>query len=188
MSAPRGPQRLRTQKSTRQNPLRADANWRFNLGDGVRNWRSSVAITSMPEEHSNYEFFEHTADIGIRAEGSALSDLFVRLAQGLSELIAENSVLEPVQSRPIQLTADSPEALLLTWLQELLFWFSTERFLPVEYVLEEVTPTTLRGHVRGDTFDPARHVQGREVKAITRYLLQVESRDGRWYGQVIVDI
>ncbi|MBI3010921.1 MAG: archease [Candidatus Omnitrophica bacterium] len=42
--------------------------------------------------------------------------------------------------------------------------------------------------MRGDTFDPARHVQGREVKAITRHLLEVRRRDGMWHGQVIVDI
>ena len=78
--------------------------------------------------------------------------------------------------------------LLLAWLQELLFWFSTDRFLPVEFALDEVTPTVLRGQLRGDTFDPTRHAQGREVKAITHHLLEVRQRDGIWYGQVIVDI
>ncbi|MBI4340914.1 MAG: archease, partial [Candidatus Omnitrophica bacterium] len=65
---------------------------------------------------------------------------------------------------------------------------STDRFLPVQYRLEQVTPTAIQGTVIGDRFDPARHVQGREVKAITRHLLQVEQRDGQWHGQVIVDI
>lgn len=136
----------------------------------------------------DYEFFDHTADIGIRAQGKTLAEVFIGLAKGLVELLAEESVLTPDQTRPIQLTETDADSLLLHWLQELLFWFSTDRFLPVEYALDEVTPTTLRGHVRGATFDPARHVQGREVKAITRHLLSVEQRDGRWHGQVIVDI
>ena len=135
-----------------------------------------------------YEFFDHTADVGLRAEAKTLAELFTRMAQGLTELIAEDSPLQPAISRSIRLTADSAEALLLAWLQELLFWFSTERFLPVQYELDEVSPTTLRGRVRGDTFDPSRHVQGREVKAITRHLLKVQQRNGTWYGQVIVDI
>ena len=135
-----------------------------------------------------YEFFDHTADIGLRASGATLAELFTRMAQGLTELIAEDSPLQPASSRSIRLTADSAEALLLAWLQELLFWFSTERFLPVQYELDEVSPTTLSGRVRGDTFDPSRHVQGREVKAITRHLLKVQQRNGTWYGQVIVDI
>ena len=135
-----------------------------------------------------YEFFDHTADIGLRASGATLAELLTRMAQGLTELIAEDSPLQPASSRSIRLTADSAEALLLAWLQELLFWFSTERFLPVQYELDEVSPTMLRGRVRGDTFDPSRHVQGREVKAITRHLLKVQQRNGTWYGQVIVDI
>ena len=136
----------------------------------------------------DYEFFDHTADIGIRAQGATLAELFVRLAHGLTELLAEDSKLTPRQARPIQLSATNAGSLLLAWLQELLFLFSTERFLPVEYGLEEVTETSLRGEVRGDTFDPARHAQGREVKAITRHLLEVRRRDGMWHGQVIVDI
>ena len=136
----------------------------------------------------SYEFFDHTADIGIRAEGSTQSEMFVQMARALTELIAEDSPLQPNDERSIHLTAADVETLLLLWLQEILFWFSTERFVPVEYQLEEVTPTTLRGRVRGDTFDPSRHTQGREVKAITRHLLKVEQRNGTWYGQVIVDI
>ena len=134
-----------------------------------------------------YEFFDHTADVGLRASGATLAELLTRMAQGLTELIAEDSPLHPASSRSIRLTADSAEALLLAWLQELLFWFSTERFLPVQYELDEVSPTTLRGRVRGDTFDPSRHVQGREVKAIPRHLRKVQQRNGTWYGQVIVD-
>ena len=142
----------------------------------------------MTEGQKDYEFFEHTADIGIRAQGKTLAELFARMAQGLVELIAEDSALQPRQGRSIQLSADDAESLLLAWLQELLFWFSTDRFLPVEFSLDDVTPTTLRGQLRGDTFDPARHAQGREVKAITRHLLEVRQRNGVWHGQVIVDI
>ena len=137
---------------------------------------------------TGYEFFDHTSDIGISAEGETLAALFTHLAQGLTELIAEESRLVPREARPVTLAAADTERLLLAWLQELLFWFSRDRFLPVEYELEEVTPIALRGQVRGDTFDPARHAQGREVKAITRHLLQVEERDGIWHGRVIVDI
>ena len=142
----------------------------------------------MPAEAKGHAFFDHTADIGIRAEADTLAELFVRMAQGLVELIAEDSALRSDQSRPIHLTAPDAESLLLAWLQELLFWFSTERFLPVQYHLEEVTPTSLRGELRGERFDASRHVQGREVKAITRHLLEVREQDGRWHGQVIVDI
>lgn len=141
----------------------------------------------MPDARASYEFFEHTADVGIRARGATFAELLEQLARGLVELIAENSRLEPRQARPIQLSAPDAETLALRWLQEVLFWFSTEGFLPVAYTLD-ATPTSLRGELRGETFDPSRHVQGREVKAITRHQFSIEQRDGRWHGQVIVDI
>ncbi|MBI4341502.1 MAG: archease [Candidatus Omnitrophica bacterium] len=135
-----------------------------------------------------YEFFEHTADVGIRACAAALPELFEQMARGLVELIAEDSSLEAKEVRAVSLTAEDVSLLLWRWLEELLFWCSTDRFLPVQYRLEQVTPTAIQGTVIGDRFDPARHVQGREVKAVTRHLLQVEQRDGLWHGQVIVDI
>ncbi len=137
---------------------------------------------------AGYEFFEHTADVGIAAHGATLAELFEGAARGLVELIAENSALEAKETRRLTVSADDAAQLLWRWLNELLFWFSTDRFLPVQYDLETVTPTSLRGRVTGERFDPARHVQGREVKAITRHLLQVEQRDGTWSAQVIVDI
>ena len=140
------------------------------------------------DAEAGYSFFDHTADIGIRAQGATLAELLEQLARGLVELIAEDSRLEPREARTIRLSADDAESLLLAWLQELLFWFSTDRFLPVDYALEEVTPTSLRGTVRGERFDPSRHVQGREVKAITRHLLSVRHENGTWRGEVIVDI
>jgi SHS2 domain-containing protein len=135
-----------------------------------------------------HEFFEHTADVGIRATADSLGALCVALAQGLTELAAEDSRLEPRETRTIDLAAADAPTLVLKWLQELLFWFSTERFLPAAYALEEATPTRLRGTVQGERFDPVRHVPGREVKAITRHQLDVRQEDGRWIGQVIVDI
>ena len=137
---------------------------------------------------SGYDFFDHTADIGIRARGATLAELFVQLARGLTELIAEDSRLQPGETRDIRLTAADSEALALVWLQELLYWFSIDRFLPAAFELDEVTETSVRGSVRGERFDPSRHVQGREVKAITRHLLSVRRENGEWRGEVIVDI
>jgi SHS2 domain-containing protein len=147
-----------------------------------------MEIQPMTDQGKDYEFFDHTADVGIRAQASTLEGLFIAMARGLVELVAENSTLKPAMAQPIRVTAPDATALLLAWLQELLFRFSTESFLPVEFTLDEVTETSLRGTIRGETFDPNRHVQGREVKAITRHLLEVQRQPDGWHGQVIVDI
>lgn len=137
---------------------------------------------------SGYEFFNHTADIGIRAHAETLKDLFLVMAEALVKLIAEDSQRAAVEIRSVSLTGENAQELLFSWLKELLFLFSTDRFLPATYVFGVLTPTELRVTLHGRAFDPLRDIQGREVKAITRHLLEVRQRDGVWHGQVIVDI
>ena len=135
-----------------------------------------------------YAFFDHTADIGIRASGARLDEVFIALARGLTELLVEDSQIGSTQTRTVTVAAPEVESLLLAWLQELLVLFSIERFVPIAYAMERLTATALTCRVTGDVFDPARHTQGREVKAITRHQLTVRQEDGVWHGQVIVDI
>ena len=135
-----------------------------------------------------YSFFDHTADVGVVVRGETLTEVFIHAAQALTELIAEDSALKPAQERTIVLQAEDARALLLAWLGELLFWFSTDGFLPCVFKLESATETALRGRIQGERFDPARHTYGTEVKGITRHQLRVERRDGRWEAQVIFDV
>lgn len=146
-------------------------------------------VASMIANHRKHEFFDHTADVGIRVRGATtLPELFAALARGLTELLVEDSQLTATQTRAVKLSAPDVESLLLVWLQELLFLFSTERFVPVDYEFDRLTSTTLTCRMAGETFDPVKHVQGREVKAITRHQLQVRQQNGQWSGQVVVDI
>lgn len=144
-------------------------------------------VSRLMSEHG-YEFFDHTADVGIKAYGQTLTELFIHCAQGLRELIAEDSRIDARQARTIQLSAADVESLLLAWLNKLLFWFSTERFLPERYELEEVIETMLCGRVYGEVFNPARHISGTEVKGITRHQLHVRQANGCWESQVIFDV
>jgi SHS2 domain-containing protein len=135
-----------------------------------------------------YEFFEHTADTGVRVYGKTLKDLFIHAAQGMTELLVENSLIAVTETRLIALSASSAEGLLRAWLKELLFWFATDRFLPGEYHLETITPTELRGRVLGERFDPARHAQGTEIKGVTYHWFRVEQTPSGWEAELIVDV
>ncbi|MBI2105012.1 MAG: archease [Candidatus Omnitrophica bacterium] len=139
-------------------------------------------------DDTGYEFFEHTADVGMRASGGSLAELFAHAARGLVALVAEDSAIRPAETRAVRLRAASVEALLRAWLSELLMWFDTDRFLPAEYALGAVSATALEGEVRGERFDPARHTYGTEVKGVTRHQFRVEQRDGGWTANVIFDV
>ena len=51
-----------------------------------------------------------------------------------------------------------------------------------------VTDAGLTATVRGEPFDPARHVLAHEVKAITYHELKVVRDGDQWLAEVIVDI
>ena len=138
--------------------------------------------------NKGYEFFEHTADVGMHAWGGSLAELFAHAAQGLVALVAEDSAIRPAEARTVRLGAPSVESLLHAWLTELLMWFDTDRFLPAEYALGSVSATALEGEVRGERFDPARHTYGTEVKGVTRHQFRVEQRDGKWEATLIFDV
>ena len=135
-----------------------------------------------------YEFFEHTADTGLKAYGRTLEELFANAARGLVELLVEDSPIAATDTRMMALSAPSLEALLQRWLKELLFWFATDRFLPASYHFDIVSETELRGRILGERFDPARHHQGTEVKGITYHQFRVAQTPGGWEADVIFDV
>lgn len=140
----------------------------------------------MPDK--GYEFFEHTADVGATIRGATLEALLVHAAQALAELIAEDSRLAATEERAVDLEADDATSLLLAWLNEMLFWFSADRFLPAAFDVRVTGDRTVRGRVTGERFDPSRHTSGTEVKGITRHELSVRRTDGRWEARVIFDV
>ncbi len=81
-------------------------------------------------------------------------------------------------------------SLLFEYMEELLFRFHTEGFLcrRVAVSLDE-SKWTMRVRCFGCQFDPAVHVQGTEVKAITYSNMQIHRPEGaRCDIYVIVDI
>ena len=76
-----------------------------------------------------YEFIEHTADLGFKAYGATLEELFTNAAAAFSEaMVALEDVSEGTE-RSIEVEADAPDDLMVSWLSELLYLFDTERLL-----------------------------------------------------------
>ncbi len=135
-----------------------------------------------------YEFFEHTADVGLRAFGSTREELFLHAARGLVELLIEDSPVASTESKAIRLQEKSIEELLKRWLKELLFTFHTEHFLPAGCTFDALTDTELRGSLHGERFDPAKHRQGTEVKGVTSHQFHVQQTAHGWEASVIFDV
>lgn len=136
-----------------------------------------------------YEYFGHTADVGIRVQAASLPQLFEEAAQGLFGLMVEN--LEEVQPRervPVQLPAQSAvEYLLFDWLSELIYLFDTRRLVCSRFAVR-LSEAGLNGEAAGEPLDVARHRLRNEIKAVTYHQLAVRSTETGWEATVIVDI
>jgi SHS2 domain-containing protein len=135
-----------------------------------------------------YEFFEHTADIGLRIRATTLPELFTEAARGLFSLIVENpEVIEPADRRIIHLESESIELLLFDWLDHLLYVFDAEHLLCNRFDVT-IDELSLTATLWGERLDLSRHVLAHEVKAITYHDLKLKQIDGEWLAEVILDI
>jgi SHS2 domain-containing protein len=135
-----------------------------------------------------YEFFEHTADLGLRVRAADLDMLFAETASALFAAVVEDpTTVQPLQQLDVELSGDDRTFLLFDWLKELLYHFDAEHLLLSRFEVH-VTDAGLTGTAWGEPLDPARHVLSHEVKAITYHGLRVEPTADGWLAEVIVDI
>jgi SHS2 domain-containing protein len=135
------------------------------------------------------EMFDHTADLGLRVFGADLADLFRTAAAGLFDVIVANrEAVQPSETEPVSLEAESTEDLLLGWLNELIFRCETRHRLYGRFdIVIDDSGRRLGGAIGGEPIDRGRHVLDHEVKAATRHGLRLRSENGGWAAEVILD-
>src|SRR5262245_5857280 len=127
-----------------------------------------------------YEYFEHTADLGLRVRTPDLDTLFAEAGRALFGAIVEDlATVRPLQRVEVQLAGDDREFLLFDWLKELLYHFDAAHLLLGRFEAR-VTGTGLCGTAWGEPLDRERHNLEHEVKAITYHGLKVEETPGGW--------
>jgi len=132
-----------------------------------------------------YEEIEHTADVGIRAHGRSLDELFANAAEGMFSLIADLAAVKPVGEIEVRLQAEDISTLFLRWLTELFYLHETQRLLFSSFDVH-IVGTSLQGHARGEAIDKKRHELKLVIKAVTRHGLTVDPEKG--IAEVIFDI
>src|SRR4030043_362316 len=78
---------------------------------------------------ARYEVIDHTADVGIVAYGKDLKEAFANAAFGMFSLIANLEKVRGSISREIDVQSTDQEALLVDWLNELLYLFDVEHII-----------------------------------------------------------
>lgn len=136
-----------------------------------------------------YEFFDHTADLGLRISAPDLNTLFAEAGVALFAVLLEDvASVRPLVSQPFSVVGEDRELLLFDWLRTLLLTFDELHHVFNRFEVR-LDAQGLQATGWGEPYDPQRHLPGREVKAITYHGLKVEQQaDGSWLAEVIVDI
>ena len=135
----------------------------------------------------DFEFIDHTADVGIIAYGAGISQAFSNAARALFSLITELDSIKEVLYRDIELTAPDKESLLVEWLNELIYLFDTENIIFKRFDVTVLNDGRLRARGYGEKVDSLRHRLKTGVKAATYHMLKVNKGNG-YQVQVIFDI
>ncbi|MFQ5864522.1 MAG: archease [bacterium] len=142
----------------------------------------------MNQKFPKYQLVDHTADAGIKVYGSNFAELFANAALGLFEIIANLDKVNPITERVIQVEATDREALLVSWLSELNYFFLTEHEIYKEFHIDEIIDTKMVARVKGEDLDYDRHEIYTEVKAVTYHMLYIKETARFWEAQVIFDL
>ncbi len=139
-------------------------------------------------KRTRYEYLEHTADLGFRAYGATVEELFVNAAKALFGVMVSLDTVEEELDRALEVEADDIEALMVNWLGELLYLFDTQGLLPRRFHIENLTDCRLTATMTGEIMDPLRHEIKTGIKAVTYHQLFVRRRNGLWETQVFLDL
>jgi SHS2 domain-containing protein len=136
----------------------------------------------------DFEVIEHTADIGIAAYGADLKQVFANTARGLFSLITELDAISEKNVYHIQVSAPDREALMVNWLNELIYRFEAKDMLFHRFTINTLTDTELKATGYGEKIDLAKHELKIQVKAATFHMLKIKQNNDGWEAQVIFDV
>ena len=131
--------------------------------------------------------FEHTADVGLTARADSLHELLEALGEGLAGVICPREQVRPAQSRAVAARSEDAEALAVDFLVEVMNAIQADRFM-VHHISARAGQWHVRAELHGEPYDADRHAIDREVKAVTYHRLRIEPVEGRWAGEVILDL
>lgn len=135
----------------------------------------------------SWELLDHTGDIGLKVRAPTLEALFAEAARAMFEQIADLSDVRPREEEELAIEGGEPAALLRDWLEELLYKFSAEARIYADFQVT-VEPGRIRGRMRGEKYDGARHPLRTELKAVTYHRLEVVREKDGWRACVIFDV
>ena len=129
-----------------------------------------------------------SGDVGLTAFGGSLQEGFVNAAIGMYSLITGLDAVALTKTIEVSVENQSPDGLLVSWLNELIFHFDTYGFIGKKIDIKEFSEKRISARIAGEEFDPERHEGKLLIKAATYHQLRMEKKDEQWEISVVFDI
>ena len=135
-----------------------------------------------------YDFFDHTADMGLLVYGQSLAGLFENAGFALFDVLTDTARVKPRQTQRFNLQRDNVEELLVEWLSSLLYAFDAEGILFSKFSVEHIDSLSLTASAHGEPFSAGCHEIKTSLKAVTYHGLSIRQENGLWQATVIIDV
>jgi len=143
-------------------------------------------------EKKQFETIEHTADLGIIVYGDTLPELFRNAAFGMFSLITSLDNVKEKFRISISIDAHDHEELLVTFLNELQYYYSTKKVIFKRFEIFNLGETHLDANISGEEIaDRTGASSGilHDIKAATYHQLKIEKTPGSGYKtRIIFDV
>jgi SHS2 domain-containing protein len=145
-------------------------------------------VSDVSDVIREYEYIEHTADIGIKVYGLELKDLFANAAKAFLDILTEPESIQPSLKKQIIVESRGWERLLVTWLSELLYLFEVNQWLFQKCEIQSLDENRVEAVCWGEHYDPDRHEIKTGIKAVTYHQLSVQRVNDLWEATIIFDV
>jgi len=135
-----------------------------------------------------FELLDHPADIGFRAHGATVEELFANCARALVFIILDPSNIQAGQNVFLSAEGIDYESLLVNWLNEVLYYVDGKRIALGAFDISELTETRIECIATGEPRDLQKHPPRLVAKAVTYHQLKVQRLEDGLIAEVYVDV
>ena len=135
-----------------------------------------------------FDILEHPADIGFRAYGGSMGELYANAAMAMLAIAGDPEAAQAREEYRIEVESGDREGLMVDWLNEVLYWYDGKLVAFREIRVEAISDERIEAVGIGEARDPERHRARLVVKAVTYHQLRIEERGGEWIAEVYLDI
>jgi len=139
-----------------------------------------------------FEFLEHTADAYVAAYGKTLEEAFENAAFATFEVMTDAGKIAQTAEDCVEIEAPDEQALLYSWLEQLLIDFETKGNLYSGFKISKIEKTPdgfkLKARIYGEPYNPKKHPTKVGIKAVTYHRMEINKKPNNVSVKFILDI